>query len=238
MENNGRRRFFAPAALGFAAFWVALMVAPVGVLADPAEMVLHSFLGSPGDGADPRAGLIFGSDGNLYGTTTSGGSSNCPGFAGCGTVFKLAPDGTETVLHSFNLSDGAYPQVSLIFGSDGNLYGATYGGGNSGCSFGCGTVFKLSAPSVAARCSSSLLLRLRHGVQARAGRHRDCVALLYRRSQRWGWSLSQPDCRQPRQFIRHDARGWCAGIWYGVQARARRDIVQSALLLRGWQRRG
>jgi uncharacterized repeat protein (TIGR03803 family) len=56
------------------------------------ETVLHSFAGSPSDGAYPYAGLIADSAGNLYGTTTVGGASNL------GVVFKLAPDGTETVL--------------------------------------------------------------------------------------------------------------------------------------------
>ncbi len=69
------------------------------------ERVLHSFNGS--DGAYPYAGLTFDAAGNLYGTTSEGGAS------GNGTVFKLTPnaDGswTESVLHSFSSSDGAYP---------------------------------------------------------------------------------------------------------------------------------
>ena len=99
------------------------------------ESVLHSFNGS--DGSGPEAGLIFDAAGNLYGTTVGGGAS------GYGTVFKLAPnqDGnwTESVLHSFNGSDGANPLASLIFDAAGNLYGTTYGGAS-----GYGTVFKLA----------------------------------------------------------------------------------------------
>ncbi len=79
---------------------------PTGTLS-----VLHSFAGS--DGASPAAGLIFDAAGNLYGTTIFGGANtNC--YLGCGTVFKLTPTGTLSVLHSFAGSDGAYPDAGLI----------------------------------------------------------------------------------------------------------------------------
>jgi uncharacterized repeat protein (TIGR03803 family) len=98
--------------------------------------VLHSFNGS--DGSHPQAGLIFDAAGNLYGTTYGGGAS------GYGTVFKLTPnaDGswTESVLHSFNGSDGSSPFAGLIFDAAGNLYGTTSLGGGSNF----GTVFKLT----------------------------------------------------------------------------------------------
>ena len=103
------------------------------------ETVLHSFTGGS-DGANPQAGLIADSSGNLYGTTSGGGAS------GNGVVFKLSPAGTETVLHSFTRGyDGANPQAGLIADSSGNLYGTTSSGGGSGCAgTGCGTVFKVS----------------------------------------------------------------------------------------------
>jgi uncharacterized repeat protein (TIGR03803 family) len=83
------------------------------------ESVLYSFTGG-GDGANPRAGLIFDPSGALYGTTVSGGSH------GRGTVFKLAPSGTESVLYSFQGgSDGAAPFAGLIFDASGALYGTT-----------------------------------------------------------------------------------------------------------------
>ena len=114
---------------------------------DGAETVLHSFAGGS-DGAYPFAGLIADKSGNLYGTTSGGGGTGCSGF-GCGTVFKLSADGTETVLYAFKGgSDGEDPQLSLTLDEAGNLYGATLeGGGGTGClgSFGCGIVFKLTA---------------------------------------------------------------------------------------------
>jgi uncharacterized repeat protein (TIGR03803 family) len=104
------------------------------------ETVLYSFLGTPGDGEGPLASLIQGSDGNLYGTTTSGGTNNR------GTVFRLTLTGTETVLYSFagGTGDGAYPQASLIQGTDGNFYGTTLEGGTSNN----GTVFKMTPGGV------------------------------------------------------------------------------------------
>ena len=99
------------------------------------ESVLHSFNG--GDGREPLSSLIFDAVGNLYGTTYTGGAY------GWGTVFKLTPNGdgswTESVLHSFNHRDGAFPYSSLTFDAAGNLYGTTASGGY----FGVGTVFKL-----------------------------------------------------------------------------------------------
>jgi uncharacterized repeat protein (TIGR03803 family) len=99
------------------------------------ETVLHAFAKSGSDGEIPYAGLIQGGDGNFYGTTYNGGAS------GLGTVFKVTPSGTETVLYSFaGGSDGEHPYAGVIQGSDGNLYGTTYLGGTSGY----GTVFKLT----------------------------------------------------------------------------------------------
>lgn len=88
--------------------------------------------------------------GNLYGTTTVGGITTCGSNGnGCGTVFELSPnqDGTwsETVLYAFtDGADGSTPDSSLVFDSQGNLYGTASAGGVPNCSFGCGTVFKLS----------------------------------------------------------------------------------------------
>jgi len=98
--------------------------------------VLYNFTGSP-DGANPYAGLLQDTAGNLYGTTTVGGSSND------GTVFKVDTSGAETVLHSFSGADGISPYASVIMDAKGNLFGTTANGG-TGCSgTGCGTVFEL-----------------------------------------------------------------------------------------------
>ena len=99
------------------------------------ETVLHAFAKSGSDGETPYAGLIQGTDGNFYGTTYFGGAN------GFGTVFKVTPSGTETVLYSFaGGNDGEHPYAGVIQGSDGNFYGTTYQGGTSGN----GTVFKLT----------------------------------------------------------------------------------------------
>jgi uncharacterized repeat protein (TIGR03803 family) len=88
--------------------------------------VLHNFAaGADGDG--PVAGLVSDAAGNLYGTTESGG-----GPIGGGIVFKVTPDGTETVLHSFGgKGDGSFPQGGLVL-VNGNLYGTTFYGGRAG----------------------------------------------------------------------------------------------------------
>ncbi|HEY3778807.1 MAG TPA: choice-of-anchor tandem repeat GloVer-containing protein [Rhizomicrobium sp.] len=107
--------------------------------------VLHSFNGD--DGANPSGPLIADANGDLYGTTWNGGDShNCTG-ASCGVIFELAADGTFTVLHSFQESDGAAPFGPLVRDAEGNLYGSTIGGGDNSCDSdgdGCGVVFKLA----------------------------------------------------------------------------------------------
>jgi uncharacterized repeat protein (TIGR03803 family) len=114
------------------------------------ETVLHTFTGPPDGGESfSNASLVRDDEGNIYGTTTFGGSASLA----AGTVFKLAPPAqpggtwTETVLHSFcsaNCTDGNTPYVGVIRDKQGNLYGTTAGGG-TGCPDygGCGVVFKL-----------------------------------------------------------------------------------------------
>jgi uncharacterized repeat protein (TIGR03803 family) len=109
------------------------------VSAKGTETVLYSFTGGA-DGGEPISGLVRDAKGNLYGTTFEGGSNSCQGYTGCGTVFEVSAKGTETVLHSFDYSDGAAPFASLLRDAKGNLYGTTFYGGSSAA----GTVFKLT----------------------------------------------------------------------------------------------
>lgn len=102
------------------------------------ETLLHSFAGGS-DGFSPGYGLTRDASGDLYGVTTEGGSTNCSGY-GCGVVFKVAPDGTETILYSFlGGADGSAPYAAPVPDATGNLYGtAEYGGS------GYGTVYAIT----------------------------------------------------------------------------------------------
>jgi uncharacterized repeat protein (TIGR03803 family) len=96
------------------------------------------------NGASPVASLIQAADGNLYGTTLYGGSSNGMCGSGCGTVFKIAPSGVLTTLYNFcsqpNCTDGYQPVAALVQGNDGNLYGTTLLGGATDR----GTIFRVT----------------------------------------------------------------------------------------------
>jgi uncharacterized repeat protein (TIGR03803 family) len=96
---------------------------------DPAsgsESILYSFDVIP-DAARPDAGLIQANDGNFYGTTSQGGTR------GNGTIFKLTPSGTESVLWSFGTgSDGYLPEGNLVQADNGSLYGLAVAGGANG----------------------------------------------------------------------------------------------------------
>jgi uncharacterized repeat protein (TIGR03803 family) len=109
------------------------------------ETVVYSFKGGT-DGSGPRGGLID-VNGTLYGTTRYGGASGSGcGGSGCGTVFSASTTGTESVLHSFGITnnDGLNPYSGLI-DVKGTLYGTTLIGGGSGCGGpGCGTVYKVT----------------------------------------------------------------------------------------------
>ena len=105
-------------------------ITPAGVLT-----TLYRFSGS--DGANPHSGLIQGSDGNFYGTTESGGTSDK------GTIFKMTSSGVLTTLYRFSGSDGATPVAGLIQGSDGNFYGTTLVGGTSTGTVS-GTIFRIT----------------------------------------------------------------------------------------------
>jgi len=118
--------------------------------ADGMETVLHSF-GGPPDGSAPVGALMQDAAGNLYGTTYVGGDTGPACYHdGCGIVYKLDPNGVETVLYSFHGSpDGHYPNTRLVMDAAGNVYGTTLSGGIfsgdvcGAVNFGCGTVFKI-----------------------------------------------------------------------------------------------
>ncbi len=96
---------------------------------------LHGFTGGA-DGGYPLGGVIQGSDGNFYGTTSQGGANNT------GTVFQITPAGTFTTLYSFSGgTDGAIPAAGLVQGTDSNFYGTTSIGGSNTY----GTVFSISS---------------------------------------------------------------------------------------------
>ena len=110
-----------------------------------AHSIIYRFKGAS-DGATPLAGLID-VGGVLYGTTASGGARKAVCFPGCGTVFRVNPDGTsEKVIYRFKAgADGAQPIASLV-AAGGVLYGATeYGGTRTKfCATGCGTIFSVT----------------------------------------------------------------------------------------------
>ncbi len=98
-----------------------------------AVTTVYSFTGGS-DGAHPSAGLVMGSDGNLYGTTFEGGAFQLGG------VFRLSTTGALTPLLQFDGFDGANPAAPLTMGSDGNIYGTTIDGGTNDL----GVVFRVN----------------------------------------------------------------------------------------------
>jgi uncharacterized repeat protein (TIGR03803 family) len=102
--------------------------------------LLYTFCAQQGcvDGATPEASPMQASDGNFYGTASSGGSH------GQGVVYEITPAGSYTVLYNFcsqpGCADGAGPEASLVQDANGHLYGTTIIGG----SFGNGTVFEIT----------------------------------------------------------------------------------------------
>ena len=103
------------------------------------ETVLYAFTGGS-DGGDPQSGVFADLKGNLYGTTASGGADDL------GVVYKLSPQGQETVLFSFTGGyTGAHPAAGVVQDSAGNLYGTTVSGGTPTrlAPEGCGLVYEI-----------------------------------------------------------------------------------------------
>jgi len=107
--------------------------------------VLHNFGATRSDGVNPIASLLMDRFGDLFGTTSKGGSQTACDHYGCGTVFELYYSSgtyTEEVLHRFgNVGDGESPAAALIMDSPGNLYSTTQVGGNS---LELGTAFEVT----------------------------------------------------------------------------------------------
>jgi uncharacterized repeat protein (TIGR03803 family) len=148
-----------------AACGTVYQLVPPAKKGDPwTENVLHVFQGKQhNDGEFPSGGVIADAVGNIYGTSSYGGTGDCVLLGikgGCGTVFELSPPQTKgdkwtyTILYSFKGGkDGYLPFGDLVFDSAGNLYGATYFGGGKGTTCNpyyqyCGTVFRMSPPKI------------------------------------------------------------------------------------------
>jgi uncharacterized repeat protein (TIGR03803 family) len=121
--------FYGATLLGGLGFGTIYRVDPAGNL-----KVLYNFQGKA-DGASPQGPLVRDAAGNIFGAAAEKGAHNA------GTIFKLAPDGTLTELHSFTgARDGKTPQGGLLLDSAGNLFGSAFGGGDTGN----GTIFQVS----------------------------------------------------------------------------------------------
>lgn len=104
------------------------------------ESVLYSFTGGA-DGGTPVGALVAGKDGDFYGTTSDGGIANVANPSGGGTVFRITPTGTASVVYAFGGgADAAVPLTGLILGNDGKFYGT----GSAGGQYSQGAVFSLT----------------------------------------------------------------------------------------------
>jgi uncharacterized repeat protein (TIGR03803 family) len=129
LTKDAAGNFYGATLLGGLGFGTIYRVDPTGKL-----KVLYNFQGKA-DGASPQGPLVRDAAGNIFGSAAEKGSHSA------GTIFKLAPDGTLTVLHSFTgTRDGKTPQGGLLLDGAGNLFGSTFGGGDTGN----GTIFQVS----------------------------------------------------------------------------------------------
>lgn len=202
--------------------------------------ILHVFQGS--DGAQPVAGVILDSQGNLYGTTAGGGSTSSVciangGNEGCGVVFKLKLNSTGTwtyrILHSFNFSDGAFPYGSLVFDALGNLYGTARSGGT----YGGGIVFELT-PNASGSWTESVLHDFggggADGQNPLGGLTRDAHGNLYGSTYEGGSSGSCPldvGCGTVFELTPGSGGNWIEQVLYTFNGHADGGFPQSSLTL-------
>ncbi len=126
----------------FTSVFILFVFCVATALTSPAKTTFKSLVSFDStDGANPLAPLVQGTDGNFYGTTITGGTY------GGGTIFKVTPSGTLTVLYNFcaktNCTDGEQPYGLLVQYTNGDFYGTTSEGGTDGY----GTVFKITTTS-------------------------------------------------------------------------------------------
>src|SRR3984885_1563155 len=115
------------------------------------KTILYHFAGGSGGCSPAYAPLTFGPGGDLYGTTEIGGDMSACNSEGCGTIFKITPQGQFTTLYTFKgpPNDVAYVQGPLAIDAQGNLYGVGLEGANScGWPEGCGAVFEFTTQGV------------------------------------------------------------------------------------------
>jgi uncharacterized repeat protein (TIGR03803 family) len=130
------------------------MFASAAIAAGQTETILHVFQ-SGSDGYFPETlPVILDSAGNVYGTTTYGGSGNCTFYlyTGCGTIYELTPPAesggawTEDIIWQFQGgADGGIPGGLLL--RNGKLFGQAGIGGSGTCASGCGYIFELTPPA-------------------------------------------------------------------------------------------
>lgn len=133
------------------------------------ETVLYSFTGGT-DGGNPHSGLLLDTAGNLYGITAGGGI-----LPGQGVVFKLEPNGVETVLHALTTAEGSGSASGLITDPSGNFYGTTEAGG----AYSQGVVFKVDKSGNYTVLHSFGRRGVIDGNQPFAGLVRDAAGSLY-----------------------------------------------------------
>jgi len=183
--------------------WLPTLVLVVVAMAAHAQTysVLYNFGDNSGDPAHPEfSGLIAqGRDGNLYSTTPVGGTNNL------GTVFKITPTGTLSVLHSFDATQGS-PSSGLTLGTDGNFYYGTTGNGGT---LGLGTVFKVTPGGVV-----TVLHNFAGGTEGGGPNappdpgHRWQVVWHHDRWRRWKWNLIRWFAGQQPGVPRHSTTCW------------------------------
>lgn len=201
-----------------------LTLLPLSNAIAKSDSVLYSFCSQQNctDGAYPEADLMKDGAGNLYGTTDEGGANNtgnssCFNPTGCGTVFKLALDGTETVLYSFcglaNCADGYGSAARLIMDKNGNLYGTAGRGGANG---NYGTVFELAPDgSYTVLYSFCSLANCSDGIYPVAGVVMDKSGNLYGTTQAGGGSANcSAGCGTVFELSPQKGGGWRETVLY------------------------